>query len=75
MGRINMAFLIVVACCVVGLIVGGAVGDGSTAALGFFAGVAFGLVFARMRTLSGRIEALRRDRPSAVYGVRCNPAG
>jgi uncharacterized membrane protein len=56
-----MPFLIVVACCVVGLAVGGAVGDGSTAALGFFAGIAIGIVFVRLRTLSLRIAALQRD--------------
>ena len=55
-----MAFLIVAACCIAGLIVGAAV-DGSTAALGLFAGLAIGVAFARMRTLSARINVLRRD--------------
>ena len=56
-----MGFLIVIASCIVGAIVGGLVGDGSMAAFGFFAGLAIGIVFARLRTLSARIEALRRD--------------
>jgi uncharacterized membrane protein len=54
-----MGFLIVVVCCIVGLAVGGIVGDSSTAGFGFFAGLAFGFVFARLRTLSARIETLR----------------
>ena len=56
-----MAFLIVVVCCILGLAVGGIVGNDSTAGFGFFAGIAFGIVFARLRTLSARIEALKRD--------------
>jgi uncharacterized membrane protein len=56
-----MAFLIVVVCCILGLAVGGVVGNDSTAGFGFFAGIAFGIVFARLRTLSARIEALKRD--------------
>jgi uncharacterized membrane protein len=56
-----MAFLIVVVCSIVGLAVGAVVGNDSTAGFGFFAGIAFGVVFARLRKLSARIEALRRD--------------
>lgn len=56
-----MAFLIVVVCCIAGLAVGGIVGNDSTAGFGFFAGIAFGIVFARLRTLTARIEALKRD--------------
>jgi uncharacterized membrane protein len=56
-----MAFLIVVVCCIVGLAVGGIVGNDATAGFGFFAGIAFGIVFARLRTLSARIEALKRE--------------
>jgi len=56
-----MAFLIVVVCCILGMIVGGIVGNDATVGFGFFAGIAFGIVFARLRTLSARIEALKRD--------------
>ena len=56
-----MAFLIVVACAIAGLMVGGSVGNDSTAGLGFFAGIAFGIVFARLRTLALRIDALHRE--------------
>jgi uncharacterized membrane protein len=56
-----MGFLIVAACCVGGLILGGAVGSGATAGLGFFVGIAIGLILVRLRTLSTHIEALRRD--------------
>ena len=65
-----MAFLIVVGCAVLGLFVGGAVADGSTTALGFFAGLAFGLVFVRLNTLSKRIEALRRERLEGTSRAR-----
>jgi len=56
-----MSFLIVIACGIAGLMVGGAVGDGGTAALGFFSGLAIGMTLARLRTLNERIEAMRRD--------------
>ena len=56
-----MGILIVVISCVVGLIVGGVVGDEKMAGFGFFAGIAIGIAFARLRTLSARIEALRRE--------------
>ena len=56
-----MAFLIVVVCCILGLAVGGIVGNDSTAGFGFFAGIAFGIVFARLRTLAARIESLKRE--------------
>jgi uncharacterized membrane protein len=55
-----MAFLIVVASGIVGFVVGAGVGDGSTAALGFFGGLALGFAFARLHTLSRRIDALQR---------------
>ena len=53
-----MAFVYVVICCVAGLFLGGLVGTEATAGLGFFAGIAFGIVFARLRTLSMRVAAL-----------------
>ena len=56
-----MGFLIVVVSCVVGLIVGGIVGNEAMAGFGFFAGIAIGIAFARLRTLSARIETLRRE--------------
>jgi uncharacterized membrane protein len=56
-----MGFLIVAGSCIVGLIVGAMVGSDSTAGFGFFAGIAIGLVLVRLRTLSARIETLRRD--------------
>ena len=65
-----MTFLIIVVCCIVGLAVGGIVGNDSTAGFGFFAGIAFGIVFARLRTLSARVEALRRD----IAGTPSTPA-
>ena len=65
-----MAFLIVVVCCILGLAVGGIVGNDSTAGFGFFAGIAFGIVFARLRTLSARIESLKRE----VTGTTAAPA-
>ena len=55
-----MAFVYVIICCVIGIAVGGTVGNDATAAFGFFASIAFGLVFARLRTLSMRIAALER---------------
>ena len=60
-----MAFVYVVICCVVGFAVGGITGQGSMAAFGFFAGIAFGVVFARVRTLSMRIAALEK-RPAVA---------
>jgi hypothetical protein len=55
-----MAFVYVVICCVIGIAVGGAVGNDATAGFGFFAGIAFGLVFARLRTLSRRFAAFEQ---------------
>ncbi|MET0230207.1 MAG: DUF2339 domain-containing protein [Rhodanobacteraceae bacterium] len=72
-----MAFVYVVICCVVGLIVGGVVGNDSTAGFGFFAGIAFGLVFARLRTLSMRVAALEKQpavAPAIVAGRPVAPA-
>lgn len=56
-----MGFLIVVAACIAGLFVGGSFGDGGDIALGFFAGLAIGIAFARMHGLSTRIQALRDE--------------
>jgi uncharacterized membrane protein len=55
-----MAFLIVIASGIVGFVVGAGVGDGSTAAFGFFGGLALGFAFARLRALSLRVDALQR---------------
>jgi uncharacterized membrane protein len=55
-----MAFLIVIASGIVGFVVGAGVGDGSTAALGFFGGLALGFAFARLQALSRRLDALQR---------------
>ncbi|HKE47701.1 MAG TPA: DUF2339 domain-containing protein, partial [Rhodanobacteraceae bacterium] len=57
-----MGFLIFVGFGILGLVVGGAIADGSTAALGFFAGLAFGALFVRINTLSSRIAALEREK-------------
>jgi uncharacterized membrane protein len=65
-----MSFLIVVAGAVVGLVLGAAVGDGSSAALGFFGGVAFGVVFVQQRSLARRIDALRTDVARAAANAR-----
>jgi uncharacterized membrane protein len=56
-----MSFLIVVAGAVVGLVIGAAIGDGSSAALGFFGGVAFGVVFVRQRTMARKLDELRAE--------------
>ena len=56
-----MGFLIVAACCVAGLILGGVAGNASTAGLGFFVGIAIGLILVRLRTLSERTDVLRRE--------------
>jgi uncharacterized membrane protein len=71
-----MGFLIVVAFCVAGLIVGGALGDASLAAFGFFAGVAIGIAFARLRTLSSRIDVLNRklEEPSVARAASVAPS-
>ncbi|GAA0718944.1 DUF2339 domain-containing protein [Dokdonella soli] len=56
-----MAFLIVIASCIVGLVVGSVVGNDATAALGFLGGFAIGLVLVRQRSLSARIDVLRNE--------------
>jgi len=56
-----MAFLIVVVCCIVGLAIGGTVGNDGTAALGFFGGIAIGLVLVRLRTLGAHVVALQKQ--------------
>ena len=73
MGR-SMAFVIVVVSAIVGLIVGATVGNESTAGLGFFAGIAFGIVFARLRKLSMRLDALTREsRPADAARATAAP--
>ena len=54
-----MAFLIVVVSCIVGLAIGGTVGNDATAALGFFGGLAIGLVLVRLRSLGAHVRALQ----------------
>jgi len=56
-----MGFLFVLVGCVGGLFVGGTFGNDGDAALGFFAGLAIGWAFARMRTLGERIEHLQGE--------------
>jgi len=56
-----MSFLIVVACCIVGGVLGGIVGNDGDAALGFFGGIAIGIALARLRSLSARVDALTRE--------------
>ncbi len=53
-----MPFLIVIASCIAGLVLGSNDGE---AALGFFGGLAIGIVLARMRSLSARIDALTHE--------------
>ena len=53
-----MGFLIVIAMCIAGLFIGGSFGDGGDIALGFFAGLAIGIAFARMNGLSARADFL-----------------
>ncbi len=65
-----MAFLIVVVCCIAGFVVGGIGGNDATVGFGFFAGLAFGIVFARLRTLSARIESLKREVAGTTDGPR-----
>jgi len=56
-----MAFLIVVVSCIVGLAIGGTVGNDATAALGFFGGLAIGLVLVRLRSLGAHVRALQKS--------------
>jgi uncharacterized membrane protein len=56
-----MGFLILVACCIAGLAVGGTFGNDATAALGFFGGLAIGLVLLRLRGLAQRVDTLRTE--------------
>jgi uncharacterized membrane protein len=65
-----MAFVYVIICCVVGIAVGGIVGNDATAGFGFFAGIAFGLVFGRLRTLSLRIATLEKQRATSPAAAR-----
>ncbi|HEY0231279.1 MAG TPA: DUF2339 domain-containing protein [Dokdonella sp.] len=72
-----MAFLIVVVCCIVCLSIGGAVGNDSTAALGFFSGLAIGLVLVRLRTLGAQVAALqsRVEEFARTQREQATPAG
>ncbi|MEO7432380.1 MAG: DUF2339 domain-containing protein [Dokdonella sp.] len=56
-----MNFLIVVACCFAGLIIGGMSGGDGAVAVGFFFGLASGLVLLRLRAISDRVDALSRE--------------
>lgn len=56
-----MGFLIVLACGIVGFLVGGMTGGDDNAALGFFAGLAIGLLQLRLRGLAARIDELRSE--------------
>jgi len=67
-----MGFLIVVAACIAGLFIGGSFGDGGDIALGFFAGLAIGIAFARMHGLSTRVQALR-DEVDVLKRARAEP--
>ena len=65
-----MSFLIVVACCIVGGVLGGIVGNDGDAALGFFGGIAIGIVLARLRNLSARVDALTRELAGLASSTR-----
>ena len=56
-----MGFLIVLACGIVGFLVGGMTGGDDNAALGFFAGLAIGFLQLRLRGLAARIDDLRSE--------------
>jgi uncharacterized membrane protein len=56
-----MGFLIVLACGIVGFLLGGMSGGDDNAALGFFAGLAIGLLQLRLRGLAARIDDLRSE--------------
>ncbi|MEO5626067.1 MAG: DUF2339 domain-containing protein [Dokdonella sp.] len=56
-----MGFLIVIACCFAGMVIGGMVGTDGMVAVGFFFGLASGLMLVRQRSLSARVDALRSD--------------
>jgi uncharacterized membrane protein len=64
-----MGFLIVIACCFAGLVVGGMFGSDAMVGFGFFVGLANGLVLARARNLSVRVDGLRSDL-EALRGAR-----
>ncbi|MDR2011810.1 MAG: DUF2339 domain-containing protein [Rhodanobacter sp.] len=65
-----MPFLIVAACCIAGLIVAGAEAN---IALGFFGGLAVGLLWVRLRELAARVESLKHEIRSLVQ-ERAKPA-
>ena len=54
-----MGFLIVVAACIAGLFVGGTFGG--NIGFGFFGGLAIGIAFAQLRSLSARVDALGKQ--------------
>lgn len=56
-----MVFMIVIACCFAGMVIGGMSGSDGMVAIGFFFGLASGLVLVRLRNLSARVDALRSD--------------
>jgi uncharacterized membrane protein len=56
-----MGFLIVIACCFAGMVIGGMSGNDAMVAVGFFFGLASGLMLLRVRNLSARVDALRSD--------------
>ena len=56
-----MGFLFVIAAGFVGAIIGGSVGNDATGALGFFSGLAIGWMFAWLRAVAARVDALRRE--------------
>ncbi|MEP7041608.1 MAG: DUF2339 domain-containing protein [Dokdonella sp.] len=69
-----MAFLIVVVSCIVGLAIGGTVGNDGTAALGFFGGMAIGLVLVRLRTLNAHVATLHNKLEELARAQRAPPA-
>lgn len=56
-----MGFLTVIAAALIGAIIGGSVGNDATAALGFFSGLAIGWIFAWLRGVAARVDAMQRE--------------
>ncbi|MEO7325321.1 MAG: DUF2339 domain-containing protein [Dokdonella sp.] len=56
-----MGFMIVIACCFAGMVIGGMSGSDAMVTAGFFFGLAGGLMLVHVRKLSARIDALRGD--------------
>jgi uncharacterized membrane protein len=69
-----MGFLIVIACCLAGLIVGGMSGNDSMVAIGFFFGLACGLMLVRVRTVSAHVDALRGEVDALKLARRADAA-